>query len=286
VFDVLVLFLNYVFLIYISIMVSKLMRTKESFPRKKLRKKTKRKSNSRRGSAGSSRRAMFTHRAADGQSGAIHETGEEAPAFLVRSETSDDDLLSPKGLSCKPSRFRKTRNLIAFAIIVVLGQVIIAVSLKRLGWIEKDINEMISEKLMPQIQQLEQSFAWSQFNDSLYWLRYNQSMSMGYTTQELARPGYQLAEKGARVNYPIVMIPGFVTSGLEVWRGKECAKKFFRQRMVSKQRSRGTLRLWSVPSLFFSLASVGWSWQRPTLVDGTSLRHGTPCARPADRKRP
>ena len=27
------------------------------------------------------------------------------------------------------------------------------------------------------------------------------------------------------------MVPGFVTSGLEVWGGKECARKHFRQRL-------------------------------------------------------
>ncbi|GAX24664.1 phospholipid:diacylglycerol acyltransferase [Fistulifera solaris] len=52
-----------------------------------------------------------------------------------------------------------------------------------------------------------------------------------YLDQEKKRPGYQLAQRGARAKYPIVMIPGFVTSGLEVWQSKECGKKFFRQRL-------------------------------------------------------
>ena len=49
--------------------------------------------------------------------------------------------------------------------------------------------------------------------------------------QERQRPGFQLAKEGARAQYPVVMIPGFVTSGLEVWGGKECARNYFRQRM-------------------------------------------------------
>jgi Lecithin:cholesterol acyltransferase len=43
--------------------------------------------------------------------------------------------------------------------------------------------------------------------------------------------GHALAEQGAFVKHPIVMIPGFVSSGLEVWTGKDCAKGFFRQRL-------------------------------------------------------
>lgn len=37
--------------------------------------------------------------------------------------------------------------------------------------------------------------------------------------------------KGAYVKHPVVMIPGFVTSGLELWEGTSCAKKHFRQRL-------------------------------------------------------
>mmetsp|Transcript_26052 Transcript_26052/g.53809 ORF Transcript_26052/g.53809 Transcript_26052/m.53809 type:complete len:755 (+) Transcript_26052:198-2462(+) len=37
--------------------------------------------------------------------------------------------------------------------------------------------------------------------------------------------------EGARAKHPVVMVPGFVTSGLELWEGKSCAKKHFRQRL-------------------------------------------------------
>lgn len=62
------------------------------------------------------------------------------------------------------------------------------------------------------------------FNETMFPLAH-------YLDQEIKRPGYELAQKGAKANYPIVMIPGFVTSGLEVWQSRECAKKFFRQRL-------------------------------------------------------
>jgi len=42
------------------------------------------------------------------------------------------------------------------------------------------------------------------------------------------KPG-KLHEKG--VKHPVYLIPGFVTTGLELWEGKECADKYFRERL-------------------------------------------------------
>ena len=41
-------------------------------------------------------------------------------------------------------------------------------------------------------------------------------------TEEKSRVGYQLAEQNATAKYPVVIIPGFTTSGLELWQGKPC----------------------------------------------------------------
>jgi phospholipid:diacylglycerol acyltransferase len=38
-------------------------------------------------------------------------------------------------------------------------------------------------------------------------------------------------KEGARAKYPIVLIPGFVTTGLELWEGHACFKQHFRQRL-------------------------------------------------------
>merc|ERR1712176_1152111 len=54
--------------------------------------------------------------------------------------------------------------------------------------------------------------------------------SYRYWAFEKTRPGFQLAQQGAQAHYPVILLPGFTTSGLEVWKGKECAKKYFRQR--------------------------------------------------------
>lgn len=84
----------------------------------------------------------------------------------------------------------------------------------------KDLPRTMSRHLNSLLPQIEQS---------LY--RLNESISLAYMTQEKTRPGYQLAQQGAKANYPVVMVPGFVTSGLEVWGGKDCARKHFRQRL-------------------------------------------------------
>lgn len=44
-------------------------------------------------------------------------------------------------------------------------------------------------------------------------------------------PGKILASRGAKAKYPVIMIPGVVNSSLEVWEGRACAKKYFRQRV-------------------------------------------------------
>eukprot|EP00891_Asterochloris_glomerata_P002292 jgi/Astpho2/2292/e_gw1.00040.193.1_t len=40
-----------------------------------------------------------------------------------------------------------------------------------------------------------------------------------------------MREQGFKPKYPVIIIPGFVTSALQLWSGEECAKKFFRQRV-------------------------------------------------------
>lgn len=64
------------------------------------------------------------------------------------------------------------------------------------------------------------------------WARINQKLKeRGYVAEDHERPGFRLAKEGAHAKYPIIMIPGFVTSGLELWEGHECAKHLFRQRI-------------------------------------------------------
>jgi phospholipid:diacylglycerol acyltransferase len=49
--------------------------------------------------------------------------------------------------------------------------------------------------------------------------------------QESRSPGRQLRLKGATSYFPVVMIPGVTSTGLEMWEGRSCAKSLFRQRL-------------------------------------------------------
>lgn len=49
--------------------------------------------------------------------------------------------------------------------------------------------------------------------------------------QEGRSPGRQLRLKGATAHFPVVMIPGVTSTGLEMWEGKSCAQSLFRQRL-------------------------------------------------------
>ena len=48
------------------------------------------------------------------------------------------------------------------------------------------------------------------------------------SSDEEARPGLELYAQGRRPKHPVVVVPGFVTSGLELWQGQDCAKQYFR----------------------------------------------------------
>lgn len=42
-------------------------------------------------------------------------------------------------------------------------------------------------------------------------------------SMELPRPGLKLRQAGLRPYHPVIIIPGFVTSGLELWQTLPCA---------------------------------------------------------------
>ncbi|KAL3135758.1 hypothetical protein ABBQ32_007321 [Trebouxia sp. C0010 RCD-2024] len=51
------------------------------------------------------------------------------------------------------------------------------------------------------------------------------------SAMDWVRPGLDLRAEGLRPKHPVVVVPGFVTSGLELWHGHKCAQDFFRQRI-------------------------------------------------------
>ena len=63
-------------------------------------------------------------------------------------------------------------------------------------------------------------------------------------------PGVRVRERGLGAKHPVVIVPGFVSTGLELWRGKACGASYFRRRM------------WGTPAMaraFLATKSVGWS---------------------------
>lgn len=53
----------------------------------------------------------------------------------------------------------------------------------------------------------------------------------GRSDEEDRSPGRQLRLKGAKAHFPVIMIPGVTSTGLEIWEGKSCAQSLFRQRL-------------------------------------------------------
>ena len=56
----------------------------------------------------------------------------------------------------------------------------------------------------------------------------NNGMPLGWRGPS---PGQAALERGRRPKHPVVIVPGFISSGLELWDGLQCGKHFFRQRM-------------------------------------------------------
>ncbi|KAL0043739.1 hypothetical protein WJX82_004801 [Trebouxia sp. C0006] len=52
-----------------------------------------------------------------------------------------------------------------------------------------------------------------------------------YSAKDWVRPGKVLLDEGLRPKHPVVVVPGFVTSGLELWQGHKCAEDYFRERI-------------------------------------------------------
>lgn len=113
-------------------------------------------------------------------------------------------------------RIRSWKRYFGYTVGLWSSVLVLVTFLKRVGVLQKDpfeeLNGVMLKSILPHI---------NQTLDSL-----TQGMS-----KERKNVGFKLAQQGAVANYPIVMVPGFVTSGLEVWGGKECTKGYFRQRL-------------------------------------------------------
>lgn len=133
-------------------------------------------------------------------------SGSETP--LSDTETPTTTTITTKQKRRSPFRY------FVYALLLWMLEFGTALLLKRFG-IQLEFNETVVQNVFEQ--QL------GRFNESM-------PRAISYLTQEKKRPGFQLAAEGASHHYPVVLVHGFVTSGLEVWAGKACARQHFRQR--------------------------------------------------------
>ncbi|GAB5032649.1 phospholipid:diacylglycerol acyltransferase [Nannochloropsis oceanica] len=78
---------------------------------------------------------------------------------------------------------------------------------------------------------------------------------MSWASTPETYPGLQAAEKNYSAKYSIVLIPGFVTTGLEVWQGEECASSLFRS------------RLWGAVSMLQTMLMKPECWTKHMALD-------------------
>eukprot|EP00931_Biecheleriopsis_adriatica_P042198 TRINITY_DN24054_c0_g1_i1.p1 TRINITY_DN24054_c0_g1~~TRINITY_DN24054_c0_g1_i1.p1 ORF type:complete len:547 (+),score=62.73 TRINITY_DN24054_c0_g1_i1:211-1851(+) len=72
------------------------------------------------------------------------------------------------------------------------------------------------------------------------------------------RVGVRMAREGFTVKHPVIMIPGIITTGLEVWDGEACIKSYFRQ------------RIWGTTTMFQSLMRDPDCWVRHLSLNSTT----------------
>jgi phospholipid:diacylglycerol acyltransferase len=134
----------------------------------------------------------------------------------------------------KPPCFSTPCKFILFLVFLWASEVATMILLKRYGVVEPNfrLEEAVlsSLDLDPTWLREQQELLLNKLNESL--MSAAPLMMGSYLLQENLRPGYRLAsQNGARAQHPVVMVPGFVTSGLEVWAGQDCGKRYFRQRL-------------------------------------------------------
>jgi len=147
----------------------------------------------------------------------------QVPSQHPRSDKQENDDTTPvlEGLDddedslAKKENQQSSKRYYRYALGLWIIQLALVISLKRFGFLQKGPLEELNDAF----EEFHQYFNVSM--DS-----FTHSMST-----EKKNVGLELKQQGAKAKYPIVIVPGFVTSGLEVWGGKECAKNFFRQRI-------------------------------------------------------
>ena len=77
----------------------------------------------------------------------------------------------------------------------------------------------------------------------------------GNSRRGLPSPGAQARAAGRKPHHPVVIVPGFISSGLELWEGLDCGRHFFRQRM------------WGTPAMARAYFSDRACWMQHMRLD-------------------
>ena len=72
---------------------------------------------------------------------------------------------------------------------------------------------------------------------------------------DVTRPGLIARDDGIHAHYPVLLIPGIITTALEVWEGEACARPHFRQ------------RLWGSTLMLRSILLDTRCWMRHMMLD-------------------
>ncbi|KAJ8537298.1 hypothetical protein ON010_g13298 [Phytophthora cinnamomi] len=113
---------------------------------------------------------------------------------------------------------------------VVIG--VVAVIGVQSAYLEKPL---LSEDSLLKVRDLFDSFNWSvNVREELLAAFDNRPALLGAAEK---RPGLQLFQEEQVTAYsPVVLVPGFTSTGLEIWNGSDCSKAYFRQRMWGTSR--------------------------------------------------
>ncbi len=94
---------------------------------------------------------------------------------------------------------------------------------------------MLREQLRPLMQPMAQGLG----NITQIELPHGVRLPAVFRQENPPRPGLALRARGLRPKHLVIIVPGFVTSGLELWRGAECAVKYFRRAARPARRAGG-----------------------------------------------
>ena len=99
-------------------------------------------------------------------------------------------------------------------------------------------SETIKRQLEPLVEPFVHRLELLNINVTQFELPHGVRLPAVFRQDNSPRPGRELRKRGAAPKHPVIIVPGFVTSGLELWHGVECAiPKYFRCGHPASQQS-------------------------------------------------